>query len=77
MLGKIGSWLALNGIATLGIIQGILKLLKELLTAILDLVSLFLPQSAIQKIVDKVRGVINAIDRIIETIKIAATGSHK
>jgi hypothetical protein len=77
MLGKIGSWLALNGIATLGIIQGILKLLKELLTAILDLISLFLPQSAIQKIVDKVRGVINAIDRIIETIKIAATGSHK
>jgi hypothetical protein len=59
-----------NGGALLGILQSILKVLKELATLIIDLVSLVMPGTVSQTVVDKIRGIFNAIDTWIERIKV-------
>jgi Flp pilus assembly pilin Flp len=67
---KLITWIMLNGGALLGILQSILKVLKELATLIIDLVSLVMPGTVSQAVVDKIRGIFNAIDTWIEKIKV-------
>ena len=69
MLLKIFTWIMANGATLLGLLQAIIKALKELATGVVNLLSLVIPNSKAQLIVDKVRGVFNAIDEVIEKIK--------
>jgi len=66
---KVITWIMANGATLLGLLQAIVKAVKELLTGIVNLISLILPQSTANKAVEAVRGVLNAIDEVIEKIK--------
>lgn len=66
---KILAWVMANGATLIGLVQAIIKALKELATGIVNLLSLVIPDSKIPAIVEKVRGVFNSIDGILETIK--------
>jgi phage-related protein len=66
---KIITWIMANGATLLGLLQAVIKAIKELLTGVVNLISLFLPQATANKAVEVVRGVLNAIDDVIEKIK--------
>jgi hypothetical protein len=68
-MGKIISWVLANGATLLGLLQAIIKALKELATGIVNLLSLVIPNSKIPAIVEKVRGVFNTVDEVIEKLK--------
>jgi len=66
---KVITWIMANGATLLGLLQAIVKAVKELLTGVVNLISLFMPQETANKAVEAVRGVLNAIDDVIEKIK--------
>jgi phage-related protein len=66
---KVITWIMANGATLLGLLQAIVKAVKELLTGVVNLISLILPQSTANKAVEAVRGVLNMIDEVIEKIK--------
>jgi len=66
---KILTWLRMNGASILGITQAVIKALKELLTAVVNLISIFIPAISAQKIVEVVRDILNTIDEWVEKIK--------
>ena len=68
-MGPILTWLSKNLGAALGIAQAILKLIKEILTLIVDILYPIIPSSKFQAIVDKVRSIVNAVDDWLEKIK--------
>ena len=68
-MAKIITWIMLNGATLLGCLQAVIKALKELLTGVVNLVSLFLPDVASKNLVKAVRETLNKIDEVIETIK--------
>lgn len=68
-MGKLIAWLLANGATVLGCLQAIIKAIKELLTGVVNLLSLFMPAAAAEKLVSGVRAVMNAIDAGLEFIK--------
>ena len=66
---KVITWIMANGATLLGLLQAIVKAVKELLTGVVNLISLIMPQSTANKTVEAVRGALNAIDEVIEKIK--------
>lgn len=68
-MSKIITWILANGATLLGCLQAVIKALKELLTGVVNLISIFLPGVASKKLVDIVRGALNAVDDVIEKIK--------
>ena len=68
-MSKIISWILVNGATLLGCLQAIIKAVKELLTGVVNLVSLFIPDAAAAKLVELIRGFLNKIDDGIETVK--------
>jgi hypothetical protein len=66
---KIWTWILANGATLLGCIQALIKAIKELLTGVINLISLFVPDILAQKWVDAVRNALNVVDGWIETIK--------
>ncbi|MDI6606280.1 MAG: hypothetical protein QME65_03955 [Candidatus Omnitrophota bacterium] len=66
---KIISWILANGATLLGLLQAIVKAIKELLTGVVNLISLFMPQASANKAVEVVRNIMNKIDEIIEIVK--------
>jgi phage-related protein len=66
---KIWTWILANGASVLGIIQAVIKAVKEILTAVVNLLSIFIPSDKIEKIVMAVRNILNKIDEWIEIIK--------
>ena len=66
---KIVTWVMANGATLLGLVQAVIKALKELLTGVVNLISLFLPQATANKAVKVVREALNKVDAIIEQIK--------
>lgn len=66
---KIIAWIMANGATLLGCLQAVIKAIKELLTGVVNLLSLFMPQTATNKIVDAVRGTLNKVDEGIEFLK--------
>ena len=68
-MGKIFTWILANGASILGILQAIVKAIKELLTAVVNLLSIFIPSDKIEDVVMVVRNVLNKIDEWIEIIK--------
>jgi hypothetical protein len=68
-MGKIIVWTMANGATLLGLLQAIIKALKELATGVVNLLSLLMPQSAAKKAVEVVRGIFNKVDDGIEFVK--------
>ena len=68
-MSKIIVWVLANGATLLGCLQAVIKALKELLTGIVNLLSLFMPQATTNKVVEVVRGALNKVDEVIEVIK--------
>lgn len=68
-MGKIITWILVNGATVLGLLQSIIKALKELATGVVNLLSLIMPNSTAALVVEKVRAVFNYIDEVIEKIK--------
>lgn len=66
---KIVTWVMANGATLLGLVQAVIKAVKELLTGVVNLLSLFMPQAATNKIVEKIRAILNKVDEGIEFIK--------
>lgn len=66
---KIITWILANGATLLGLLQAIIKALKELATGIVNLLSLIIPNSKVPAIVEKVRAIFNKIDELIEKAK--------
>lgn len=60
---KLLTWLPRNIGAIIGILQAIVKMVKEILTLCAD--ALFIPQS----VIDKIRIIVNKVDGILENIK--------
>ena len=58
-----------NGATLLGVLQAIIKAIKELLTGVVNLLSLFMPADAAEAAVKTVRGWMNWVDDILESIK--------
>ena len=68
-MSKIISWVLANGATLLGCIQAVIKAIKELLTGIVNLLSLFMPAATAEKAVAAVRAAMNFIDSLIEKLK--------
>jgi len=66
---KIITWILANGATLLGCLQAIVKAIKELLTGVVNLLSLFIPKETAEKTVTIVRNTMNFIDEIIEKVK--------
>jgi len=66
---KIFTWILANGATLLGCLQAVIKALKELLTGVVNLLSLFIPAATSAKLVEIVRTALNKVDEGIEFIK--------
>jgi len=66
---KIWTWVKVNIASLLGGLQAIVKILKELLTAIVNLLSLFFPTIAAEKVVLAIRAFLELVDSWIEGLK--------
>lgn len=66
---KIVTWILANGATLLGLIQAIIKAVKELLTGIVNLLSLFMPQEKADAAVTFVRNLVNKADDAMEWVK--------
>jgi hypothetical protein len=69
LISKIVAWVLANGATLLGILQSLVKAVKELLTGVVNLISLILSKEITSKLVDAVRGALNAVDEVIEKLK--------
>ena len=68
-MSKIIQWIMANWATLLGVLQAIIKAIKELLTGIVNLLSLFMPVAVAENMVKTVRSAMNAIDTVIENLK--------
>jgi phage-related protein len=68
-MGKVITWVMLNGATLLGCLQAVVKAVKELLTGVVNLISLFIPAEKAEAAVKAVRGFLNKVDEVIESIK--------
>ena len=68
-MSKIITWVLANGATLLGLLQAIIKALKELATGVVNLLSLIIPNSKVPAIIEKVRGMFNFVDDLIEKFK--------
>jgi phage-related protein len=66
---KIWTWIKVNIASLVGIIQLVIKALKELLTAIVNLLSIFFPVIGSQKVVLWIRSILETLDNLIEKAK--------
>jgi phage-related protein len=66
---KIWTWIKVNIASILGISQAVIKALKEVLTAVVNLLSIFFPVIGSQKVVLTIRAVLETIDGWIEKLK--------
>ena len=66
---KVYTWILANGATLLGCLQAVIKAIKELLTGVINLISLFVPKVAAQAWIDAVRNALNIVDGWIENIK--------
>jgi hypothetical protein len=69
LITKIIAWVGANGATIIGILQSIVKALKELLTGVVNLLSIFMSKEAAEKAVKAVRSVVNLLDVGLEKIK--------
>lgn len=63
---KLLKWLPVGGAGIIGVIQAILKFIKEVLTLIVDILFPVIPSTAFKVAVEKLRAIINIIDEFLE-----------
>lgn len=68
-MAKVFSWVLLNGATLIGVLQSIVKAIKELVTGVVNLLSLFLSKEAADLMVTQVRWALNKVDAVLESIK--------
>ena len=68
-MNKIIQWIMANWATLLGVLQAIIKAIKELLTGVVNLLSLFMPAAVAENMVKTVRSAMNVIDTVIENLK--------
>lgn len=68
-MGKIVTWILANGATLIGVLQALVKAVKELVTGVVNLLSLFLSKDAADASVRTIRGILNKIDEGLEWIK--------
>jgi hypothetical protein len=66
---KIFTWIKVNIATLVNALQLVVKALKELLTAIVNLISIFLPAAGAEKIVLVIRAGLEWVDAKLEWIK--------
>jgi hypothetical protein len=66
---KIVVWILANGATLLGLLQALLKVVKELVTGVVNIISLFLPLEVAEDMVKSLRAFLNTADDFIENIK--------
>ena len=69
VFNKILTWVRVNGATVLGLVQATLKAIKEILTGVINLLSLFISATSAQAFVVKVRDLVNAADTLVENWK--------
>jgi len=67
---KILAWAKVNLASLLGALQLVIKAAKELLTALVNLISIILPTVGAQKIVLAIRAALEWLDAQIEKLKV-------
>jgi len=68
-MAKIITWIMLNGATLLGCLQAIIKAIKELVTGVVNLLSIFMTAEAAEVSVKTLRGLLNKVDEAIEKVK--------
>lgn len=63
---KLITWIMLNGASALGVVQVVLKFIKEVLTACVNILYPIIPSDKFKAIVEKVRGFVNMVDDLVE-----------
>lgn len=71
---KIIQWIALNGVSVLAGVQVIIKFIKEVLTAIVNVLFPIIPDGKFEEIVLKIREFVNTVDEWVEKGKLALLG---
>lgn len=66
---KIIVWIKMNFASVFGAVQALVKAAKELVTAVINLLSLIIPTMAAEKLIIKIRSIFEAIDAFLEKIK--------
>lgn len=68
-IAKLLKWIPLNVVSIIGIVQAVIKFLKEVLTAIVNILFPIIPSAKFQGVVLKVRQIVEVIDSWFEKIK--------
>ena len=66
---KVINWIRVVFSGVLGIIQGHLKVLKEVLTCAINIFSLLIPFEVAQTLIEGIRDIVNGIDGALENGK--------
>ena len=69
IITKVITWIRMNGATLLGLIQLGIKGVKEVLTGLVNVISIFLPASKAEMIILNVRSLLEKVDGVIEIIK--------
>lgn len=69
MFAKLLSWIPVNIAGLLGIVQGVLKCIKEILTVVINILLPIIPGDKFDDVVLKVRDIVNKIDEAVEKVK--------
>ena len=70
MITKLMTWVRMNGASLLAAVQLFIKGLKETATAVINVLSIFMPALAAEKIILAIRGIAESIDGWIEKGKV-------
>ena len=69
MLAKLLKWIPSNVVAILGIVQVVIKFVKEVLTLVIDILLPIIPADSFDGIIKKIRDFCNILDGGVEKIK--------
>ena len=65
-MAKLIQWIALNGLSVLGMVQVVIKFVKELLTLVVNVLFPIIPDGKFEQVVLKVRAIVEKVDEWIE-----------
>lgn len=68
-MAKVFTWVLANGATLIGVLQALVKAVKELVTGVVNLLSLFMTKEAADVSVATVRKALNFVDNLLENIK--------
>lgn len=69
MIQKIIAWASVNLVSILGIVQAVIKFVKEVLTACVNILFPVIPSASFQGVVKAVRGFVEIADGWVEKAK--------